>query len=107
MAEGGMKSRHPSRGEAAPAAAPELLHDTPLAPGGSDLPLPIDLPPTMFTGPGLLQLADLLPVMTAYVDRDEIFRFVNKPYAEWIGVPRKQIVGMSLRDLLGANYEAR
>ena len=28
--------------------------------------LPADLPPEMFTGPGLIALADLLPVMTAY-----------------------------------------
>jgi len=32
----------------------------------AELPLPLDLPSTMFSGPGLLQLADLLPVMTAY-----------------------------------------
>ena len=67
----------------------------------SDLPLPLELPPSMFTGPGLLALADLLPVMTAYVDREERFRFVNKPYAEWMGVPRKDVLGRTLQDVLG------
>jgi PAS domain S-box-containing protein len=70
-----------------------------------DAALPIDLPAEMFTGPGLLALADLLPVMTAYVDRDEVFRFVNKPYAEWMGVPRKEILGTTMREVLGEkNY---
>src|SRR5690348_7475256 len=98
MAEGGMKSRkgpaQPALGDAVP-AADELLLDSPLAPA-ADLPLPIDLPPEMFSGPGLLALADLLPVMTAYVDRGEVYRFVNKPYSEWIGIPRKQMLGMTM-----------
>ena len=111
-----MKSGRRGRGDAAPAPAlppGELLLDTPLvataSPGASGQPpLPIDLPPAMFTGPGLLALADLLPVMTAYVDRDEVYRFVNKPYSEWIGLPRKQMLGMSMRDLLGEkNYADR
>jgi PAS domain S-box-containing protein len=76
------------------------------APGA--LPLPTELPAEMFTGPGLLALADLLPVMTAYVDRSEIFRFVNKPYAEWMGRPRKDMLGKTMREVLGEkNYNAR
>src|SRR5947209_16371911 len=75
---------------------------------GGASPVPFKLPTAMFTGPGLLALADLLPVMTAYVDRDEIFRFANKPYAEWLGVPRKEILGKSLREILGEeNYAQR
>src|SRR5689334_385925 len=71
-------------------------------------PLPDNLPPEMFTGPGMLALADLLPVMTAFVDRDEIFRFVNKPYAEWLMRPRKEILGRSMREVLHENnYPAR
>lgn len=72
-----------------------------------ELPLPIDMPPAMFTGPGLLALADLLPVMTAYVDRDEIFRFINKPYAEWIGRPRRDIIGLTMREIIGEQYASR
>ena len=72
------------------------------------LPLPTELPAEMFTGPGLLALADLLPVMTAYVDRSEIFRFINKPYAEWMGRPRKDMLGKTMREILGEkNYAAR
>ena len=76
------------------------------APGS--LPLPTELPAEMFTGPGLLALADLLPVMTAYVDRSEIFRFVNNPYADWMGLPRKDVLGKTMREVLGEkNYAAR
>ena len=51
-------------GAASEDGSSELLLDSPLTPN-ADLPLPLDLPPAMFSGPGLLALADLLPVMTA------------------------------------------
>ena len=71
-------------------------------------PLPIDLPPAMFTGPGLMALADLLPVMTAYIDKDLIYRFMNKPLAEWFGRPRRETIGRTMEEVLGeANYAAR
>src|SRR6476646_1988686 len=71
-------------------------------------PLPAALPPEMFTGPGLIALADLLPVMTAYVDRSETFRFVNKPYADWLEMPRKDILGKTMRERVGEEvYAAR
>jgi PAS domain S-box-containing protein len=91
----GMADRGGNRSKAggkAPVPAPAL-----------DLPLPIELPSAMFTGPGLLQLADLVPVMTAYVDRDLVIRFINKPYAEWLGLPRREVLGMTMRALLGEN----
>src|SRR5690348_1454314 len=102
MAEGGSRTRHDAGGGALPPTleltAEDILHQ----------PLPDSLPAEMFTGPGLLALADLLPVMTAYVDRDEVYRFVNKPYSEWIGLPRKQMLGMTMRELLGdKNYADR
>ena len=33
----------------------------------------------------MLAIADVLPVMIGYVDRDFVLRFVNKPFAEWLG----------------------
>jgi PAS domain S-box-containing protein len=64
-------------------------------------PIPLDLPPAMFTGPGLMTLADLLPVMTAFVDRDLVYRFMNAPLAEWLGKPRRDILGRHMREVLG------
>jgi len=58
--------------------------------------------------PAMLAIADILPVMTGYIDRDFVFRFLNKPLADWFGAPRKDILGRSLRDMLGeAAFEQR
>jgi len=65
------------------------------------LPLPIELPGAMFSGPGLLALADLLPVMTAYLDKDLRYRFINKPLAEWLEQPRREMIGKTMREVLG------
>jgi PAS domain S-box-containing protein len=73
--------------------------------GGAEAPLPalaLELPAAMFTGPGLLALADLLPVMTAYVDRDLKYRFINKPLAEWLGQPRADMLGRAMVEVIGA-----
>ena len=55
----------------------------------------------MFTGPGLLTLADLIPVMTAFVDRDLRYRFMNKPLAEWFDHSRRETIGKHMREVLG------
>src|SRR5687768_13813230 len=65
-----------------------------------DFPLP-DLPREMFSPMGLLALADVLPVMTAYVDRGERYRFLNKPLADWFERPRSEILGRTLKEVLG------
>jgi len=65
------------------------------------MPLPIELPAAMFSGPGLLTLADLLPVMTAYLDRDLKYRFINKPLADWLERPRRELIGRTMREVLG------
>ena len=67
-----------------------------------------DLPPEMFSPLGMLALSDLLPVMVAYVDCDLRYRFLNRPYAEWIERPRSEIVGSTMREVLGdAAFDAR
>ncbi|HEU5286208.1 MAG TPA: PAS domain S-box protein [Sphingomicrobium sp.] len=60
-----------------------------------------DLPPEMFSPLGLLALADLLPVMTAYVDKEQRYRFLNKPLADWFERPRSEILGRTLKEVLG------
>ena len=51
--------------------------------------------------PAMLAIADILPVMTAYIDSTLVYRFVNKPLADWIGRPRKEILGRHIRDIVG------
>jgi PAS domain S-box-containing protein len=63
--------------------------------------LPEGIPPEMFTGAGMLALADLLPVMVAYLDRDLTYRFVNKAYADWFERPRTSIMGKTVHEHLG------
>jgi len=51
--------------------------------------------------PNMLAIADILPVMVGYVDRDLVYRFVNKPLADWLGLDRKDLLGKSLRAVIG------
>ena len=99
MGSGGGKARVRSDGGSAgpgPGSTLELSHGDILEP-----PLPDNLPPEMFTGPGLLALADLLPVMTAYYDRDGRLQFINKLFADWLEMPRSEIVGRTMAEIIG------
>ena len=49
----------------------------------------------------MLTVADMLPVMVCTLDRDLIYRFVNKPYADWFEKPRSELLGSHLVDLIG------
>ena len=68
-----------------------------------DAPLPEHMPAEMFTGPGLIALADLLPIMTAFVDRGEVVRFLNRPMAEYMGQSRSKLIDRPLSELVGAD----
>ena len=49
-------------------------------------------------------ITDALPGLIASVDRDERYRFVNAGYEQQYGLPREQIVGLSVKDLLKEDY---
>lgn len=49
-------------------------------------------------------ITDAVPSFIAYVDREERYRFVNGEYEKWIGLPRCEIVGRSVQDLLKSGY---
>jgi PAS domain S-box-containing protein len=58
--------------------------------------------------PAMLAIADILPVMVAYVDKDLRYRFINKPLADWLGWSRRDALGRHLKDVLGEKaYEQR
>ena len=59
------------------------------------------LPRGLMEPPALLAIADLLPVMIGFIDEDRVLRFVNQPLADWFEVPRAQMVGKPLRELIG------
>ncbi|OQW92132.1 MAG: hypothetical protein BWK79_15325 [Beggiatoa sp. IS2] len=53
----------------------------------------------------LYMITDNIPAFIAYVDSNQIYRFVNKRYEEWFGLPLSDIVGQSVRQVKGdASY---
>jgi len=71
-----------------------------------DLPEP-DAPsaPTSEAGALLLDLVDHLDAMLAYWDADQICRFANMAYKVWFGRGRTELLGTSMKELLGPLYE--
>lgn len=56
----------------------------------------------------ILTVSDALPIMIGFIDREERYRFVNRALADWFERPRKEILGRTMRDMLGeVNYAAR
>jgi len=52
-----------------------------------------------------LRVADHIPAMIAYWNRDQVCLFANAAYSDWFGKGRAQIVGSTMRELLGPLYE--
>nr|WP_225937809.1 PAS domain-containing sensor histidine kinase [Myxococcus sp. RHSTA-1-4] len=51
-------------------------------------------------------VADAAPVMLAYVDATERYRFANTAYAAWFNLPREAMLGRTVREVVGdAAYE--
>lgn len=48
-------------------------------------------------------LADNVPAFFGYINRDQRYRFVNKRYEELFARSDEEIVGLSIRDLLGSD----
>lgn len=50
-------------------------------------------------------IIDSIPALIAYVDRDDIYRFANKGYAEWFGLTKESITGRHIVDVFGEPFE--
>ena len=50
--------------------------------------LPIPAGPVEFS-PDVLAIADALPMMIGYLDREERYRFINRALADWFELPRR------------------
>jgi PAS domain S-box-containing protein len=56
----------------------------------------------------LRAIADALPVLISYVDKDQLFRFANKAYETWFERPLSAVLGRPVREVMTpAMYEAR
>jgi len=67
----------------------------------SAMPNPVELQGGGFDFSGMLAVADMLPVMVAYVGEDLRYRFMNKPMADWFERPRSELLGLTMAELLG------
>src|SRR3954462_3618447 len=108
MAEGARPPRGKTaaqKGAPAPAPVPnppELVLDTPIGAARTPhdyAPLVTALGGGVLDFPAMLAIADILPVMTAYLDSTLTYRFVNRPLAQWLGLPRKEILGKAVREI--------
>jgi PAS domain S-box-containing protein len=52
-----------------------------------------------------LRVVDHVPAMLAYWSSDQICLFANEAYREWFGKARADVVGITMRELLGPIYE--
>ncbi len=55
----------------------------------------------------LRQIADNVPGLIAYIGADERYRFVNATFETWFQHPRQQIIGSTVRELIGEEERAR
>ncbi len=56
----------------------------------------------------LRTIADNLPALISYIDRDRRYQFCNATYFEWWGIPVQHLVGRDVREALGpALYDPR
>jgi PAS domain S-box-containing protein len=46
-------------------------------------------------------ITDSLPVLISYVDHQQRYQFNNKTYEDWFGLPRSQVYGKSIMEVLG------
>ncbi|MFC6790968.1 PAS domain S-box protein [Methylobacterium komagatae] len=53
-------------------------------------------------------VTDALPVLISFIDRDHVYRFVNRRYETWFGRPAAEILDRKVRDVVGEEvYLAR
>lgn len=46
------------------------------------------------------QIADAVPALIAYVDKNNCYQFINNMHREWFGLDREQLIGSSIFDLV-------
>ena len=54
----------------------------------------------------LQQITDAIPAHIAYFDRDWVYRYANRSYAEWFGLTSQTMAGVKIQDAIGELYES-
>jgi PAS domain S-box-containing protein len=99
MADRG-KNESPGGG-AADVTRDDLADRAAVAAGLPDLGGPLDFSQ-------ILGVADALPIMIGFIDRQERYRFVNRALSDWFELPRREMLGRRMDEMLGKDdYRAR
>ncbi|MEY2875336.1 MAG: hypothetical protein RLZZ373_2707, partial [Pseudomonadota bacterium] len=51
-------------------------------------------------------ITDTVPAMIGYFDRDEVYRYVNKGYADWFGHSKDRVLGRSIAEVVSPQVYA-
>ena len=57
--------------------------------------------PAPFDFGAVLGIADAIPMMIAYLDVHQRYRFVNRALADWFDRPRADILGRTMHEVIG------
>lgn len=49
-------------------------------------------------------VTDAVPALIMYIDRDERYRFANQPLAVWHDLPKDEIIGRTVAEIVGERY---
>jgi diguanylate cyclase (GGDEF)-like protein/PAS domain S-box-containing protein len=52
-------------------------------------------------------VANNVPALISYLDRDQRFRFSNRTYDDWFGIPQERMLGRSVAEIFGDENHAR
>lgn len=52
-------------------------------------------------------IIDSIPALIAYVDKNEIYQFANKGYADWFDLDKESMVGQTILQVFGADIYAQ
>ena len=77
------------------------MHSTPPNNQTSFIPGIDDVTMSAIAGNQLLHIADAVPVLISYVDKDGYYRFNNKAYETWFGLKREDLYGKHMSEVLG------
>jgi len=50
---------------------------------------------------------DTIPILIGYVDKDEVYQYANKGYADWYGHPEGGVTGRAVREVTGEQVYAQ
>jgi PAS domain S-box-containing protein len=66
---------------------------------------PLNIDSELAVSPLLSSLANHIDAMLAFWDINEVCIYANRAYYNWFGLTQEQVIGLSLKELLGPIYQ--